>query len=454
LLWLTPVSISRPETRFFICTIWHQQMSVAQRSALTPDVARQVCQRAGSKAYIAGSIACLGSEYVLTLKAVNRQSRDLLAQEQATAASKERGLDTLGTTAAKLRGSWESRWLQCRSSNVPLSEAATPSLEALQAYSAGRKALHEKGASAALPYNQRSIELDTNFATRYHALGTDYANLGELGRASDYFTRAFQLKGACQRERSWRSPLIITELSRGELEKAEQTYLEWIANYPQNAAYGNLGITYATEGRYDKAEEAYRQALQLAPDYVGSYDDLANSLLAMQRFDEARRVVAQERAHNLDDFISHDALYAVVFLRGDASGMAEEQQWFAGKTEENTALSLASDTEAFAGQLGKARELTRRSIDSAIHADSKETGAINLENSALREAAFGNLMQAKQVAEEGLKLVPTSQRVEVEAALAYAVTGDSARAEAMTQDLNKRCTASSASNSAEDQLRS
>ena len=118
--------------------------------------------------------------------------------------------------------------------------------------------------------------------------------------------------------------------------------------------------------------------------------------------------------------------------------MVEQQRWFAGKPEENLGLSLASDTEAYAGHLGKARELTKRSLDSAIRADSKESGAIWLENAALREAASGNTTNAKRTAEEGLKLVPTSQGVEDEAALAFAMAGDAARADLLAQDLNKR----------------
>jgi eukaryotic-like serine/threonine-protein kinase len=165
--------------------------------------------------------------------------------------------------------------------------------------------------------------------------------------------------------------------------------------------------------------------------------NLANALLAAQRFDEARQIIQQAHSRKLDNLTSRNALYALAFIRGDPSGMAEQQQWFAGKPEENMGLSLASDTEAYAGHLGKARELTKRSLDSAIRADSKETGAIWLENSALREAAFGNLTQAKQAAADGLKLVPTSQGVEDEAALAFAMAGDTARAESLAQDLGK-----------------
>ncbi|HEX8817120.1 MAG TPA: tetratricopeptide repeat protein, partial [Terriglobales bacterium] len=225
----------------------------------------------------------------------------------------------------------------------------------------------------------------------------------------------------------------------GELDKAVQTYQEWTASYPRDySAHSGLGNVYGAQGQYEKAAEEYREGLRLLPDSASPYADLSNSLLALQRFDEARQMIQQAQARKLDDLVLRNALYALAFLRGDSSAMTEQQQWFAGKPEENDGLSLASDTEAYAGHLGKARELTKRSVDSAVRADNKEAGAIWLENSALREAAFGNMTNAKQAAAEGLKLVPTSQGVEVEAALAYAMAGDTAQADSLAQDLNKR----------------
>jgi eukaryotic-like serine/threonine-protein kinase len=413
-------------------------MTRPRDTKLTPDIARELCQRAGSKAYIAGSIASLGSQYVLGLKVVNCQSGDMLAQDQATAASKEKVLDALGEAASKLRGELGESLTSVQKLDVPLEQATTSSLEALQAFSLGRKISHEKGASAALPYDQRAIALDPNFAAGYRGVGIDYANLGEVGRASEYYSNAFQLREhASERERLGISADYYRQVT-GELDKAAQTYREWIASYPrESSAYGNLGVTYLEEGQYENAEETFREVLRLAPDRSLGYVSLANSLLAIQRFDEVGQTIAQEQARNLDDFISRNALYAMAFLRGDAAGMAEQQRWFAGKPEENFGLSLASDTEAYAGHVGKARELTRQSLDSAIRADSKETGAIWLENSALREAGFGNLTQAKQAAEQGLNLVPTSQGVETEATLVFAMAGDTARTESLAQDLNK-----------------
>src|SRR5208337_1818117 len=169
---------------------------------LTPEVARELCLRAGSKAYLAGSVGSLGSEYVLGLKAVNCQNGDTLAEEQVTAASKEKVLDTLGEAASKLRTELGESLATVQKFDVPLAQATTSSLEALQAYSLGLRANDEKGAAAALPYHQRAIQLDSNFAMGYRAVGYDYYDLGEPGRGSEYFTKAFQLREhASDRER-------------------------------------------------------------------------------------------------------------------------------------------------------------------------------------------------------------------------------------------------------------
>jgi eukaryotic-like serine/threonine-protein kinase len=402
---------------------------------LTPDVVRELCQRAGSKAYIAGSIASLGRQYVLALKVVNCQSGDVLAQEQATAESKEKVLGTLGTVASKLRGELGESLATLQKLDVPLSEATTSSLEALQALSRPSNA----AGSARLSYDRRATELDPNFALAYNALGQDYYSMGEVARASEYFAKAFQLREhASERER-----LLIAahyyETVTGELDKAVQTYQELVASYPRHfSSHLNLGDVYAEQGRYENAVEVWREALRLEPNHVGPYSNLANGLLALQRFDEVRQIIEQSQKRKIDFYALRDAQYALSFLAGDARSMAEELTWFTGKPEENMGLSLASDSEAYTGRLGKARELTTRSVDSAIRADSKENGAIWLENSAVREAAFGNFTDSKKPAEEGLKLAPASPATAAEAALAFAVAGNVVRAALMAQDLNKR----------------
>jgi tetratricopeptide (TPR) repeat protein len=409
-------------------------------SRLTPEVARELCQRAGSKAYIRGSIAGLGSQYVVGLKTVSCRNGDVLAQDQVTASTKEKVLDAVGQAAAKLRGELGESLATVQKFDVPLAESTTSSLEALKAYSLGIKTLNEKGSAAALPYYQHAIQVDPNFAIAYKAVGDAYRGLGEVGRASEYFTRAFELR----EHTSEREKLLITATYysnvTGELAKAAQPYQELIESYPRSpAAYNNLGNVNTAQGQYEEPTDAYRQSIRLNPDSVVIYGNLANSLLALQRFDEARQAIQQAQARKLDDFPLHNALYALAFLKSDSAALAEQQKWFAGHPDsENFGLSLDSDTEAYAGHLRKAREVTRRSVESAVRADSKESGAIWHENAALREAAFGNAALAKRAAADGQKLAATSQGVVVEAALAYAMAGDTARAESMAQDLNRR----------------
>jgi eukaryotic-like serine/threonine-protein kinase len=274
----------------------------------------------------------------------------------------------------------------------------------------------------------------------YQAVGIDYSSLTELGRAREYLTKAFQLR----EHASEREKLVITAAYywtvTGELDKAAQTYQQFIESYPRDdGAYLNLGGVFALQGQYEKSRDVIRQSLRLAPDEPAPYENLVNTMLALQHFDDARQISRQAQARKVDDYLLHSALYGLAFVETDSPAMTEQQQWFAGKPEyENFGLSLASDTEAYAGRLGNARELTKRAMESAIRADSKETGSTWQANAALREAALGNTTDAKQAAAGGLKLAPLSQGVAVEAALALAMAGDSARAESLAQDLNKR----------------
>ncbi len=417
-----------------------QQMTRPAGTKLTPELARELCQRAGSKAYIAGAIGSLGSKYVLELKAVSCRSGNTLAEEQATAASKEKVLDTMGEAASKLRGKLGESLATVQKFDVPLLQATTSSLEALKAFSLGRKANIEKGHAAALSYYQRAIELDPNFAEGYQALSYDYFNLGEVGRASEYETRAFQLREhASEREKLGIAGTYYLNVT-GELDKSAQTWQEYMESYPRDLlAYDNLASLCNLQGQYEKAEEIEKRMSRLAPNQGLAYQNLANDALALQRFDEARQIAHEGQTRMANDFILRNALYALAFLDADSAAMAEQQQWYAGKQEyANYGLALASDTEAYAGHLSKARELTKRAVESAIRTDSKEGGAIWQENAALREGAYGNPAEARQSAAEALKLAPASPGVEAEAALAFAMAGDTARAESLAQDLNKR----------------
>jgi eukaryotic-like serine/threonine-protein kinase len=411
-----------------------QLMTRPADTKLTPDVTRELCLRAGSKAYIAGSISSLGSEYVLGLKAVNCQGGDTLAEEQATAVSKEKVLDALGEATSKLRAELGESLAMVKKYDVPLEKATTSSLEALKAYSVGIGATKDDAAS--LPYLQRAIQLDANFAMAYLATARCYSNLGQPETAIEYEIKAFQRREhASELER-----LLISadyyQFVTGELDKAAETYRDSFANSGVSGNRSALAAVYSKLGEYEKAVALTQQSLRASPDIV-SQADLAQFLLAEQRFDEAKQTLHRADDQDYDNVVI--SLYALAFIEGDSHAMAQEQTWFARKpAHEYYGLSLASDTEAYGGHLRKARELTTRAADSAIRIDSKENAALAEEAAALREAAFGNAKASNDAAAAGLKLDPANRSIEAEAALAFAMAGNIERAEFLGRDLNER----------------
>jgi serine/threonine protein kinase/Tfp pilus assembly protein PilF len=415
-------------------------MTKPSDTKLTSDVARELCIRADSKTYISGSIGTLGSEYVLDLKAVNCQTGDTQAQEQATALSKERVLETLGEIASKLRTELGESLATVQKFDVPLEQATTSSLEALKEYSLSRKGYSANGAATSLPHSLRAIELDPNFAMGHWAVGHDYEDLGETGRAREYYAKAFQLREhSSEREKLGITAVYYRNVT-GEQDKAAQTYQEEIESYPRDyKGYTDLAYVFAQRGQYEKAGNLAKQGLSRAPDQVLIYENLANYALALQQFEQTRQIIHQAQQRKLDDFPFHNALYALAFIRADSAAMVEQQQWYRGEPNyEQWGLALASDTEAYAGHLAKARELTKRAMDFAVRADDKETAATYLAIAAQREAVYGNPMEARQAASEALKLAPGSPAAEPEAGLAFAIANDTSSAESLAQDLSKR----------------
>lgn len=415
-------------------------MTLSADAKLTPDVARELCERAGARAYIGGSIASLGNEYVIGLKAVNCVTGNALAQEQVTAEGKEKVLNAVGDAATKLRGELGESVNTVQKLDVPLEQATTSSLEALQAYSLGQTANSEQGSMASLPYDQRAIQLDPSFAMGYEAVASDYFSMGELARGNEYYAKAFSLRDrASQRENLLISGQYYLNVT-GELDKAAEAYQETLAIYPREYRTANdLAIVYGELGRFSDAAAMMQHAQQLNPDFVGAYENGANYQLALQRFDEARRLIGEGERRKLDDFIEHLDLYALGFLQGDGAAMQAQEQWMDSHPQvQNFGLSLAADTMAFAGHEKQAQDLTRQAAESAVQADSRESGGVWWENGALREAAFGNGALTRQDVAAGLKLAPTSQSVQVEAALADAMIGDDGDAQAMSQALNQK----------------
>jgi tetratricopeptide (TPR) repeat protein/predicted Ser/Thr protein kinase len=415
-----------------------QQMTRSPTERLTQDLAREVCQRAGSKAYLAGSIAALGTQYVIGLEALNCASGDVLAREQVTAAGKEQVLPSLGQAAAKLRSEVGESLGSVQKFDVPLEQGTTNSLEALKNLALGTKTQGERGAAEAIPFYKRAIELDPNFAVAYASLGGSYHNLGEPSLAAENTRKAYELRErVTERERFYITSRYY-EYVIGDLEKARQSYELWAQTYPRDVVpAGNLNVIYDYLGQYDKALAQSRESYRLVPDGL-SYSNLVNAYLFLNRLEEARTTAEEAQAKNLDSPYLRINLYALAFLQNDAAGMAQQVAWAAGKSGvEDALLEGEADTAAYSGRLAKARGFSRQAVASAERAEEKETAAGYEADAAVREALFGNEAEARQRVAAVLAL-STGRDVKYGAALALALAGDAHRAQVLADDLGKR----------------
>src|SRR5713101_1281446 len=408
-------------------------------AVLTPEVARDLCQRVGSKAYIGGSITNLGQDYVIGLQAVNCATGDSLAREQAQAAGKEKVLDALSRAAASLREKLGESLSTVQKFDTPVEQATTPSLEALQAFSMGYKALTNGEFAAAVPLAQRAIRLDQNFAMAYALLGDDYSNLGESILAAENYVKAYELRDrVSERERFYIEADYYQEVT-SDLEKARQINELWAQTYPRDYMPSvNLCIIYGNVGQYDKALVEARESLRLGPANGYIYTSLVTSYINLNRLQEAQATADEALAKNIDSAPLHITLYQLAFLKNDAAGMAQQVAWSAGKPGvEDVLLASEANTVAFSGRLAKAREFSRRAVSAAKRAEEKEVAASNEAGTAMMEALFGNAAQARERAAAGLAL-STGRDVQYGAALALALVGDATRAQALTDDLAKR----------------
>jgi eukaryotic-like serine/threonine-protein kinase len=406
---------------------------------LTPEMARELCQRTGGTAVLDGSIAQIGTQYLLTLKAVNCGSGESLASTQAQANDKSHVLDALGKATSEIRNKLGESIGTVQKFDTPLEQATTPSLEALQAYSLGWKTIGGGDDAAALPLFQRAIRLDPNFAMAYAMCGISYSNLGESILASENMRKAFELRARV----SAREKLLIEseyhDVATGDLEKAQQVFEVWAQTYPRDwVPVYELGGIYRSLGQYDKSLTKRLEALRLSPENGRIYTSVLYNYLSLNHLEEARATAEEAKAKKLDSPELHDGLYPLAFLQNDTAGMAQQVAWGAGRSGvEDVLLEYEADTAAYAGHLAKARAFSGRAVASAGRAEEKETAAGYETNAALREALLGNAAEARQRVASALGL-STGRDVQNGAALALSLVGDTARAQALDDDLGKR----------------
>jgi tetratricopeptide (TPR) repeat protein len=403
---------------------------------ITRDLAREICVRTGSKATVLGSISNLGGQYVIGLNAVGCSSGDTLATEQEQADGKQNVLKALGQAATTLRTHLGESLATVQKFDVPV-EATTPSLEALKAYSMGIMTARRKGDAEALSFYKRAIELDPNFAIAYAAMGVSYSNLQQRTLSTQYTTKAYELRDRVSDRERYRITAAYYYYVTGENEKAIQAYELWAKSYPRDMVpHGNLGVLYTDFGQYDKAISETLEAQRLEPARA-SYGNLAAIYLNLNKLDDAEKTIQEAQANGIDGIDIRSQKYALNFLRGNPQGMEQQVTWAAGRPgEEDAMLSTQSDTEAYYGRLAQARDFSRRAVDSAVRADSKETAGLWEANEALREAEFGNTTDAKKDVDAALKLSP-GRDVKIISALALGRAGDTERANSLAADIEK-----------------
>lgn len=415
-------------------------MAEPKDAHLTPGVARDVCQRTGSAATIEGSISSLGNEYVLGLKAVNCRSGDLLAEEQVTANGKEQVLKALGDAATQLRAKLGESLASLQKYDALPENVTTSSLEALQAYAAGSQMTDiANDYAAAIPFFQKAISLDPNFAMAYLRLGQSYQPLSQLDRCAEFTRKAYELRERASEGEKLAITSFYDLAVTGNLEAARTSYELFEQTYPHDdEPPTNLWTTYTLMGDYPKGQAAALQALRLNSGSGNNVVNLSYSYQWMDQLEQAKATVQEARAHNVDSPWIPLLLYNVDFLEHDAAGTAQQVTAATGKPGvDDQILFLQSETAAYGGQFTEAQELARRAADSAQRTDEKETAAEYEAHDAIRQALVGNVAVAKQEAQAALAKA-NSKIAQAFSGIAFALAGDATQAERLAANLNQR----------------
>jgi len=415
-------------------------MAKPAEARLTPEVAREICQRTGSAAVLDGSIASLGTQYVLTLRAKDCRNGDVLDEEQVQAGRKEDVLNALSHIASRFRARVGESLSTVKSHDIPLAEATTPSLEALKAYSAGWQVSFSSGSAAAIPFANRAIEIDPDFASAYALIGRFYGDIGESVLSANNTSKAYQLRArATDQEKFFIAVNYDLEVT-GNLERAQQTCDLWIQAYPRAwLPHGLLsGGVYPALGKYERATEEAKIAIGIDPEFSIGYINLAVSDVALDRWAEAENALrrAFDRKLEVPDFVVER--YVIGFLKDDKAAMERETSL---AQEEPGVDDWMSNSEgfvlAYSGHLEEARKMSRTAADFASKAGRRDTEALYETDGAVREALFGNVSEARQRAGDALEL-SKSRDVQYGAGFALALSGDSLRSQALADNLSQR----------------
>ncbi|MGI8785506.1 MAG: protein kinase domain-containing protein [Acidobacteriota bacterium] len=406
---------------------------------ISVDVAREICQREDVKALLTGSITTLGSHYVIALEALNGRTGDMLAQEQIEVDSKEKVLGGLGRAAAQMRGKLGESLASIQKFDTPIDQATTSSLEALKAFTLGNQQRAKGLEIEAIPFFQRAIELDPNFAIAWARIGTLLNNSGETERAAEYFKRAFELHDrVSEREKLYISGHYYSKVT-GQLDKANAIYELWKRTYPRDwSPHVNLALVYHLNyGDYDRALQEAREALNLEPNHPLPYLHMGRAFMGLNRLDEARAILEKALAQKLDSSYIRETLYMIAFARNDSEAMKTHSAAAAGKPWEYVMRSMEADAAACRGRLQQARGLYEQARQSAEQGRFSESAGNIAAIGAVTEAFFGNIRSAQAGANLALSL-SRGQAAAAPAGVALAVAGSAAPAAAIADELARR----------------
>lgn len=405
---------------------------------LTRDVGLELCRRQGLKAMLVGSIASLGTHYVITLEAINVQTSDAIATEQVEAENKEQVLHALGEAAMKLREKLGESLQSIQKFDAPIEQATTSSLEAFKAFSLGVEQQLKGKYLEAIPLFKRATETDPNFALAHARMASMYYNNRQFDLAAAASQKAFDLRDrVSERERLYISAGYYDNVT-GELEKYLETLEVWKRTYPRDASPpNNLAVKYNELGLFDKALEPAREAIRLNPTSASGYSILAAAFVGLSRFDEAKQIIGQALAQNLDTTPMRRTLFRIAFVRGDAATMKQQIDWLNGRPDDYLAQGWQSETAAFSGQLRTAQELSNRAFELAERRDLKDVAAQIAVGGAVRDAQFGDCAQVKEHTARALEI---SQRplTMVNAGNALANCGEFSQAQSIVAELTRR----------------
>ncbi|MGC2297397.1 MAG: tetratricopeptide repeat protein, partial [Acidobacteriaceae bacterium] len=406
---------------------------------LTGDVSRELCQRNEGEAVLDGWIAKLGTQYALGVRAINCRTGDHIADLQITAAGKEQVLQALGDVTGQLRTKLGESLSTVQRFDTPIEEATTPSLEALQAYSLGRATMIQKGeSSSCIPFFQRAIRIDPDFAIAYAALGNAYNNLGETGLAADNTRRAYELREHVSEHERLYIEGHYYQFVTGDLTKATAAYETWAATYPDEVTpHTNLAVIESDLGHFGRSLPQAQAALRLGPDDGQNYANLINEYMSENQLAQAHALLNQAFARHIESSDLHLYLFDIGFLEHNPTVIEQQLSWAAGEPGfEDLFLDRYSDVLAWNGQSARAREFTQRATDAARRAGEKETAAGYLIEAAQREALFGNFPEARRLATASLALAH-DRDTKYGAAAAFALAASADQATTLAGQLNK-----------------